>query len=71
MLRTGRFKYCVYNSGTTRESLVDLQHDPGEMKNLASNPDFRDVLNNHRTHLQQWIVESNDADARSFSIMPD
>jgi arylsulfatase A-like enzyme len=35
MLRTQRYKYCVYSEGRHREELVDLEKDPGEMANLA------------------------------------
>ncbi len=71
MLRTARYKYCVYGSGKLRESLVDLQNDPGEMRNLATTPEHRDVLNQHRSYLQQWIIESNDTEAIAFAIKPD
>lgn len=71
MLRSDRYKYCVYTSGVIRESLVDLQADPGEMKNLAGLPPFQKALNKHRQHLQQWIVESNDTEAKAFAIAPD
>jgi arylsulfatase A-like enzyme len=70
MLRTDRYKYCVYTSGDIRESLVDLKTDPGEMKNLAGMSPFQKVLNKHRKHLQQWIAESNDSEARAFAIAP-
>ena len=68
MLRSKRFKYCVYNDGDIRESLVDLKNDPGEMKNLASLPGYKDVLNQHRNYLQEWIEESDDRQARTFAI---
>ncbi len=68
MLRTARFKYCVYNSGTQRESLIDMTADPGEMKNLASLPRYQDALIEHRRYLGEWIEESNDAHARDFAI---
>lgn len=71
MLRTARYKYCVYGSGEIRESLVDLRKDPGEMKNLAANPEHREVLNQHRTYLQEWIAESHDTEATAFAITPD
>lgn len=35
MIRTERYKYCVYSYGDRRESLVDLQDDPGEKENLT------------------------------------
>ena len=70
MLRSDRFKYSVYINGVIRESLVDLQMDPGEMTNLAGIPQFNDTLNKHRKYLQQWIVESDDTAAKAFAIAP-
>lgn len=70
MLRSDRYKYCVYTEGKIRESLVDLQSDPGEMKNLAGLKPFQRVLNKHRAHLQQWIAESNDTEAQAFAVAP-
>ena len=71
MLRTHRYKYCVYSSGKMRESLVDLQNDPGELKTLAATPEYRKVINQHRDYLQQWITESKDTEAKAFAIAAD
>lgn len=60
MIRTERYKYCVYSQGKQRESLVDLINDPGEMANLAINPDFKDVLVQHRALLLKFGKEQND-----------
>lgn len=70
MLRSDRYKYCVYTGGAIRESLVDLQTDSGEMKNLACLPEFCTTLNQHRGFLRQWIAESSDNKAKSFAIAP-
>ncbi len=70
MLRTSRFKYCVYHSGENRESLVDLQRDPGEMRNLAGIPEYKDILNRHRSFLLEWIAESKDEEAKAFAVTP-
>ena len=61
MLRTARYKYNVYESGEHREQLIDLDDDPGEMVNLAENPDFKDVLTEHRKRLRRWVEETGDA----------
>ncbi len=71
MLRTDRYKYCIYIEGDLRESLVDLKNDPGEMKNLATSPEYVEVLNRHRNYLQQWIEESDDSEAKEFAILPE
>lgn len=61
MVRTERFKYCVYNRGGQRESLVDLRNDPGEMINLARDPSYRDELLRHRALLARFGREQGDA----------
>jgi arylsulfatase A-like enzyme len=60
MLRTDRYKYIIYESGSPREQLIDLAQDPGEMKNLASNPASSDVLKRHRGLLKQWYRENDE-----------
>src|SRR4051812_17599654 len=60
MLRGERYKYCVYSFGEHRESLVDLQNDPGETIDLARDPKYRDVLLQCREHLRKFGVEHHD-----------
>jgi arylsulfatase A-like enzyme len=60
MVRTERYKYCIYDRGQQRESLVDLQSDPGEMNNLATDPNYRQVLREHRELLTRFGKEHND-----------
>lgn len=66
MLRTGRFKYCIYDSGKHREQLIDLKRDPGEMKNLARADDYKDVLHKHRQFLQGWVEKTGDRIAAEY-----
>ncbi len=66
MVRTERFKYCVYSQGVQRESLVDLQADPGETKDLARAPGYRQVLLEHRALLAKFAQEHNDSLAASL-----
>ncbi|MBM3333479.1 sulfatase-like hydrolase/transferase [Candidatus Sumerlaeota bacterium] len=60
-IRTARFKYTVYDIGQRREALVDLEKDPGEMKNLAADPAFRRVLVEHRQLLRESIRATGDS----------
>jgi len=60
MVRTERYKYCVYDQGERRESLVDLQADPGEMKDLARDAAHRQVLLEHRALLARFGQDHND-----------
>jgi hypothetical protein len=47
---------------------VDLENDPGEMTNLAADPQYRETLLAHRRYLAEWIEESNDVEARDFAL---
>lgn len=60
MLRSERYKYCVYDTGQHRESLVDLDHDPGEMTNLATDPAYARILNEHRSAILSWSRKTGD-----------
>jgi len=60
MVRMEQFKYCVYNVGERRESLVDLKADPGEMKNLAGDPAYHRILLKCRALLANFAKEQND-----------
>ncbi|MEI7731361.1 MAG: sulfatase-like hydrolase/transferase [Verrucomicrobiota bacterium] len=68
MVCSGRYKYCVYDRGEHREQLVDLQQDPGEMKNLAGQPEFQAVLTQHRKYLQEWVVSNQDSLAAPYLV---
>lgn len=58
MLRTMRYKYCFYEEGKTREVLFDMQSDPGEMNNLAAEPDAKPALEEHRALLKGWMEKT-------------
>jgi len=60
MLRNERFKYWIYNEGEQRETLYDLQNDPGEMVNLAGNTEYKSDLENCRRELSEWAEKNND-----------
>ncbi|MHC4540533.1 MAG: sulfatase family protein [Planctomycetota bacterium] len=60
MIRSQRYKYCIYDSGENRESLVDMENDPGEMWNLAHDQQFKKVLDEHRQLLKEWVKTSGD-----------
>ncbi len=60
MLRTARFKYAVYDRGEHREQLYDLRDNRQELKNLTTDPAYRDVLAAHRQRLTAWCQETGD-----------
>jgi len=70
MLRTDRFKYMVYDSGSNREMLIDLSNDPGEMTNLAGDAQFADALNEHRRLLCDWVARSGDRIGERYVVRP-
>jgi len=67
MLRAQRYKYCAYSAGKEPESLVDLREDPGEMVNLAVDPRFKRILDEHRAMLEEWCRATHD----TFSVPRD
>jgi choline-sulfatase len=66
MIRSERFKYCVYDASGGNESLVDMENDPGEMRNLAGDPRFRKVLAEHRGLLAEWTRLSDDREESKY-----
>jgi arylsulfatase A-like enzyme len=68
ILRTERFKYAVYDRGQPREMLVDLQTDPGEMHNLAANPEYHEALLRHRALLREWYQRNNETLGTEFIV---
>jgi arylsulfatase A-like enzyme len=68
MIRTSRYKYCAYKEGELRESLVDLENDPGEMKNLALDKRYQAALDHHRQYLKDWVKLSADEHGKEYLI---
>jgi choline-sulfatase len=66
MICSGRYKYCVYETGQRREQLVDLEKDPGEMKNLATDPAYAAVLSRHRQYMREWVESNHDKLADAY-----
>lgn len=66
MLRTDRYKYSIYASGKNREQLVDLNDDPGEMRNLADEKDYKEILDKHRQLLGAWVKTTDDVIAPEY-----
>ncbi len=60
MVRSKRYKYCVYSEGERRESLVDMERDPGETVNRAGDPALRDTLLQHRKYLAEFAAKQGD-----------
>lgn len=48
MVMTSRYKYMMHFDGEEREQLMDLQEDPGEMRNALNDPGNEDIVEEHR-----------------------
>jgi len=59
MIRTEKYKYTHYLE-ENGEELYNLITDPGELKNLADNPDYESVLKEHRNFLENYVSATND-----------
>jgi arylsulfatase A-like enzyme len=60
MLRTERYKYCVYSQGKRNEQLFDLELDPGEGQNLLGTAGAQGVLEEHRELLRNELKRTKD-----------
>jgi arylsulfatase A-like enzyme len=66
MIRSQRYKYCAFAIADNKELLVDMVNDPGEMRNLVDDPDYQDVLVEHRRLLAHWSKHSGDKDGKKY-----
>ena len=71
MVHSQRYKYCLYSLGKQRESLVDMQADPGEMVNLAATSRYRTALLQHREYLLNFALKQGNEVALSMLKGPD
>jgi arylsulfatase A-like enzyme len=58
MVRDRRWKY-VWN-GTAEDELYDLETDPGELVNRATDPACRERIAAMRKRLHEWMLETGD-----------
>ena len=65
-IRSRRYKYSVFAGGEPREMLIDLERDPGEMRNLAGEARFAGVLADHRRRLRARVEELGDEFGREL-----
>jgi arylsulfatase A-like enzyme len=50
------------------EELYDLENDPHEIRNLATDPAYADVLEEYRSVLQEWIKQTGDKGQTDESV---
>lgn len=72
MVRTPKYKYVVYDKGQYREQLFDMENDRTEMRNLAVESKYRDVLLEHRSILENWLKTTPGPErARHLRFLPE
>ena len=60
MIRMNQYKYMLYSKGERNEQLFNLIEDPGELQNLASQPDMQAVKESLRNNLEDWMAKTGD-----------
>ena len=55
MVRTKDYKYVLYDTGRYREQLYNMNIDRGEMRNLAMERKYSDIVKQHRKLLSEWM----------------
>jgi len=67
MIRSEKYKYCAFAIADKRELLIDLENDPGEMRNLVDDPHAKLVLDEHRAFLTEWSTVSEDESISEYN----
>ena len=57
MITNSKYKYVLYDKGTNREQLIDLQSDPDEINNLIEPPKLKQIKNTLRNSLFEKIKQ--------------
>lgn len=60
-VRSARYKYVRFSKGANPEMFFDLQHDPGEIRNLAGDKESARELGRHRDLMQDWLGRTGDS----------
>lgn len=63
MVRSKSYKYSIFDHGTQPEELFCMQNDRGETKNLATNPQHKTIVQQHRDLLKDFAIKHNDKTA--------
>lgn len=70
-VRTDHYKYVMYDKGRYREQLFNMQTDRGEMRNLAVEKRYEDVLKQHRALLNEWMQQHHTPQIRpGLNLIP-
>jgi arylsulfatase A-like enzyme len=66
MIRTDNYKYCAFRDDDSKEWLGDMINDPGEMRNLVDDPEYKKTLEMHRNLFKEWCKISDDKDGEKY-----
>lgn len=66
MVRSERYKYCLYDTLGHREELFDLKNDPGETINLAGRKSIHAILQAQRRYLEEFADKQHDTYAKKM-----
>ncbi len=58
--KMNEIQLAFFGDERPEEELYDLSNDPHQIRNLAADPKFAEVLKTHRQLLERWIVETGD-----------
>jgi len=70
MIRTARYKYIAFATGDNREQFFDLEHNPGETKNLVADSALAGEVASHRNLFEQWMKSTNDKFGTAPAVVP-
>jgi arylsulfatase A-like enzyme len=59
IVRTDRWKFCLNWRPRDLDELYDLRNDPGEMHNLAYEPEYAGVIEDMRRMIAEWLEETD------------
>ncbi len=71
MVVTRDFKYILFDGGANPEQLFDLVNDPGELRPVTDEADYREQLLAHRNMLLEWDNRIGDDDFNPIGKFPD
>ncbi len=65
---TPQTEKLLFSKNRPSEELYLYGQDPWQTKNLAQNPQYAEVLKEHRARLDKWIKETNDPGPESLEV---
>lgn len=60
MVRSDKYKYCLYDYGAHREELYDMEADPGETINIAYDKPSSRIIKQLRACLHEFAIKNKD-----------